>query len=519
MVSNKVADDVVRVIALDDDITVLRPLKRLLATRGFDVTPFTMRDDAIGSLRADPTGYDVFLLDRFLGPGIDGLDVLVEARQISPDLPVVMLSGDDSGVTAQAALKAGAFYYLQKPPEDLEVVSLTLLRATHYGRLQRRARTLEKQVELSDRFELMIGASPAIREVFQTVAKVAETDVSTLIQGETGAGKELTARAIHNRSARARGPFIALNCGAIPETLIDSELFGHARGAFTGATEARSGVFSEAHGGTVFLDEIGEIPLTVQQRLLRVLQEHEVRPVGGTGSRKIDVRVIAATNVDLEEMVRLQRFRADLYYRLHVVAIRLPPLRERMDDLPLIAVHLLEKHAAKMKRPVPHFSTSAIEAMLHYDWPGNVRELENVIQRALALTSSHEIGREALPERVVQGGGADFGPIAMTSIPIGRLGTEPPVAETHFDRAGSTGAPRPANGVGESTTWSDDQPFRKARDLALGEFERHYFTRLLRRTEGNLSEAARLAGLDRSNLRRALARLGMRPEDWRGSPR
>jgi two-component system, NtrC family, response regulator AtoC len=510
MVSKAATDEVVRVLALDDDITVLRPLKRLLATRGFEVTPFTMRDEAVTTLRSDPSGYDVFLLDRFLGPGIDGLDVLVEARQIAPDLPVVMLSGDDSGVTASAALKAGAFYYLQKPVEDMEVVSLTLLRATHYGRLQRRARTLEKQVELSDKFELMVGASPAIREVFATVAKVAETDVSVLIHGESGTGKELTARAIHNRSARARGPFIALNCGAIPETLIDSELFGHARGAFTGATEARSGVFSEAHGGTVFLDEIGEIPLTVQQRLLRVLQEHEVRPVGGTGSRKVDVRVIAATNVDLEEMVRQQRFRADLYYRLHVVAIRLPPLRERMDDLPLIAAHLLEKHAAKMKRPVPHFSGAAVEAMLLYGWPGNVRELENVIQRALALTSSAEIGLEALPPRVAMGGDE---PVAAPR--PGPNGVAP-------ERAPSNGAPRPLvaeAAVGEQATWSDDQPFRKARDIALTDFERRYFTRLLRRTEGNLSEAARLAGLDRSNLRRALARLGMRPEDWRGAPR
>jgi len=413
-----------------------------------------------------------------------------------------MLSGDDSGVTASAALKAGAFYYLQKPVEDMEVVSLTLLRASHYGRLQRRARTLEKQVELSDKFELMVGASAPIREVFATLAKVAETDISVFIHGESGTGKELTARAIHNRSARARGPFIALNCGAIPETLIDSELFGHARGAFTGATEARSGVFSEAHGGTVFLDEIGEIPLSVQQRLLRVLQEHEVRPVGGTGSRKVDVRVIAATNIDLEEMVRQQRFRADLYYRLHVVAIRLPPLRERMDDLPLIAAHLLEKHAAKMKRPVPHFSAAAMDAMVLYDWPGNVRELENVIQRALALSTSLEIGEEALPPRLLEGVEATR---ASAGNPAADLPDDPPEA------GGPTHGP-----AGPVDASSVEQPYRKAREIALGEFERRYFTRLLRRTEGNLSEAARMAGLDRSNLRRALARLGMRPEEWRG---
>jgi two-component system, NtrC family, response regulator HydG len=243
----------------------------------------------------------------------------------------------------------------------------------------------------------------------------------------------------------------------------------------------------------------------VQQRLLRVLQEHEVRPVGGTGSRKVDVRVIAATNVDLEEMVRQQRFRADLYYRLHVVAIRLPPLRERMDDLPLIAVHLLEKHAAKMKRPVPHFSPAAVEAMLGYDWAGNVRELENVIQRALALTSSAEIGIDALPPRVAQGAPAEL------PAPANGVGTTAGAVRVAEIEAGvPQGAPHPA-------TWTDEQIYRKAREIALNDFERRYFTRLLRRTEGNLSEAARLAGLDRSNLRRALARLGMRPEDWRGS--
>ncbi len=480
------ADDAIRVLALDDDIEVLRPIARLLTLRGFELTPHTTTDAALSALRAEPRGYDVFLLDRFLGPGQDGLDVLVAARKISPELPVVMLSGDESGVTASAALRAGAFHFLSKPVEDIEVVSLTLTRAAHFGRLQLRARVLEEQVQLNQRFEHMVGASPVMRELYAMVAKVAVADVSVLIQGESGTGKELAARAIHVRSTRARGPFVALNCGAIPENLIDSELFGHARGAFTGAVEARAGAFVEAHGGTLFLDEVGEIPLSVQQRLLRVLQEHEVRPVGGTGARKVDVRVIAATHVNLDDLVAEQRFRPDLYYRLNVVAVRMPPLRERMDDVPLIVAHLLEKHATRMKRPTPRFSPEAMAMLSRYHWPGNVRELENLIQRALALSAEQEIGPEVLPPRLAQGSAPR--PIVTEPIPA---------------------AP-------DELAWVDELTYKQARDHAIGQFERTYFERLLRRTDGNLSEAARIAGIDRSNLRRTLSRLGMKADSWRG---
>ncbi|HLU65441.1 MAG TPA: sigma-54 dependent transcriptional regulator [Kofleriaceae bacterium] len=482
-------DEPIHILALDDDLDILRPIGRLLARRGFEMTPFTTSGETLAALRAAPRAYDVLLLDRFLGQGEDGLDVLLQARKIAPELPVVMLSGDESGVTAQAALAAGAFHFLSKPSLDIEVVSLTLTRAAHYGRLQRRARALEEQVALSDQFEHMVGHSRAMREVFATVAKVAEADVSVLVEGESGTGKELAARAIHARSPRARGPFVAINCGAIPENLIDSELFGHARGAFTGAVEARAGAFVEANGGTVFLDEIGEIPLGVQQRLLRVLQEHEVRPVGGTGARKVDVRVIAATHVDLEQLVADAQFRADLFYRLNVVAVRMPPLRERMDDLPLITAHLIDKHAARMRRPPPRVSPAAMEALARYPWPGNVRELENVIQGVLALSAEVEIGPDALPPRITQ-----------REAPGGEGAPPAPSGDLHTDLA-----------------WVDQISYKDARERAIGSFERRYFERLLRRAEGNVSEAARLAGLDRSNLRRMLSRHGIRAEDWRGS--
>jgi DNA-binding NtrC family response regulator len=476
--------EVVRVLALDDEIDLLKPLKRLLADRGFDLVPFFEVNAALDALRTDGARFDVILLDRFLAGGVDGLDVLVQARKIAPDLPVVMLSGDDSGATAAAALKAGAFYYLTKPVEDLDIVALTLTRAAHHGRLQQRARQLEQQVVLTDQFEHMVGASAAMREVFATIAKVAETDVGVLIQGESGTGKELAARALHNRSARARGPFVALNCGAIPETLIDSELFGHARGAFTGATEARNGMFVEAHGGTVFLDEIGEMPLQVQQRLLRVLQEREVRPLGGSGARNVDVRVIAASHVDLEDHVNRQRFRADLFYRLNVVAIRLPALRERLDDLPVVAHHLFAKHAARMNRTPPHFSVEAMEALSRYDWPGNVRELENVVQRALALSHDIEVPRSALPPALL-----DAAPRTQQLVPD--LDTE--------------------------LAWSDEHSYTEARQLAAANFEKRYFLRQLQRAGGNVNQAARLAGIDKSNFRRALARLGITPDPTKQS--
>jgi len=478
------------VIALDDDIDVLRPIARLLSVRGFELSAHTTSESALSALRAEPRAFDVFLLlDRFLGAGEDGLDVLVAARKIAPELPVVMLSGDDdTGETAAAALHAGAFHFLSKPVEDMELVSLTLTRAAHYGRLQLRARVLEEQVTLDQRFEHMVGTSPAMRELYAMVATIAVADVSVLVQGESGTGKELAARAIHARSQRARGPFVAISCGSIPENLIDSELFGHARGAFTGAVEGRAGAFVEAHGGTLFLDEVGEIPLSVQQRLLRVLQEHEVRPVGGTGARAVDVRVIAATHVNLEDLVAEQRYRPDLYYRLNVVAVRVPPLRERMDDIPLVVAHLLEKHAARMKRPTPRFSAEAAALLSRYHWPGNVRELENLIQRALALSGEQEIGPEVLPPRLTQG--AAPRPIMPDDA------AAPPAAD--------------------ELAWVDELTYKQAREQAIGQFERHYFERLLRRTDGNLSEAARIAGLDRSNLRRTLSRLGMRAGSWRG---
>lgn len=480
-----------RVIAVDDQQEVLDSLKRLLRRRGFELECFTSPLDALAQVEKDSSRYDLLLLDVNM-PEMSGLEVLPRAKELDPLLPVIMLTADDSAETAVNALKGGAFNYLIKPLDDPDAVAITLARAGHHCRLQRRTRDLEKRVSDNERFETLVGSTPAMRDVFSLISKLADSDVNVLIQGESGTGKELVARAVHDRSSRREGPFVALNCGAIPEALIDSELFGHARGAFTGAVGARPGVFVEAHGGTLFLDEIGDIPLPVQLRLLRVLQESEVRAVGATGVRSVDVRVVCATHVDLEQATANKQFRLDLFYRLNVVNLVLPPLRDRLDDVPLLAAHLLDKHATRLGRSDKvMFSVRAIDALCSYDWPGNVRELENAVQRALAMTGGDQIDLPALPRRVTGG------MVALTR------GT-PALSATGLSSTPATGPSFP------DLSWTDAHGFSDAKRLALREFERAYLERLLERTKGNISEAARVAGIDRSNLKRVLARLGLR---------
>jgi two-component system, NtrC family, response regulator HydG len=317
----------------------------------------------------------------------------------------------------------------------------------------------------------LVGASAAMRKMRASLDRLGDQDVPILIQGESGTGKELVARALHERGARRRKRFVALNCGAIPESLIDSELFGHIKGAFTGATTDRAGVFVEADGGTLFLDEIGDMPLAVQARLLRVLQESEVRPLGGSGTRKVDVRVIAASHVDLAQAVEQGRFRQDLYYRLNVVVLRVPPLRERLDDLPLLAAHFIRKHGGK--KP-PTLSPDALEAMMDYSWPGNVRELENSVLHAIALHHGDGIGAESLPATI-----------------SGRRSSASSSMPTIEDDAANL------------------EPLTEAKRRASSAFEKRYLTKVMERAKGSVSEAARLAGLDRTNFRRLLQRHGI----------
>jgi DNA-binding NtrC family response regulator len=463
-----------RILALDDEPEVLRGLSRLLGRRGFSIEAHHRPVDALAQLREDGAEFDMFLLDLNM-PERHGLDVLDDIRRIDLAIPVVILTGDNRAETAVDALNRGAFNYLIKPLADADAAALTLRNACHFGRLMRRTQDLERRI--GDTPKGFVGSSPAMHKVHRLIERIAATDIAVLILGESGTGKEVVARRIHELSARASSPFVALNCGAFPESIIDSELFGHERGAFTGATKTRPGVFVEADGGTLFLDEVGEIPLPVQPRLLRVLQEGEVRPVGGTGERKIDVRVLAATNVDLQAAAAAKHFREDLFYRLNVVTIRLPPLRERIEDVPLLLAHFVEKHSRAQRRPAPKVHRDALAKLLDHDWPGNVRELENAIQRALALC---------------------VGDVIMPSDLPGEEPSRTPVGAGGGAAEGSSGDP---------LAWTDELSFRDARKRAQDEFERAYIVRLLAKTEGNISEAARRAGLDRSNFRRILGRL------------
>jgi len=333
-------------------------------------------------------------------PGINGLELVRQIHEFAPDLPCIVITGYGSPESSVEALKAGAYWYLEKPFDQghLDVVRRLVEQAIEHGRLKSENRLLQGQLRSKYRFENIIGSSAALRHVLETVSKVAMTESTVLITGESGTGKELVARAIHFNSKRADKMFVTVNCGAIPEDLLESELFGHVRGAFTNAVANREGRFSVAHEGTIFLDEIGDMSSTLQVKLLRVLQDRTFEPVGSSKTQSVDVRVIAATNQDLEDAIAARRFREDLYYRLNVIPIVVPPLRERRDDIPLLAQHFLNIANEGRGNQAVEFSDEVIERMTHFDWPGNVRELENLVERLVTLCAGRQIVATDLPK-------------------------------------------------------------------------------------------------------------------------
>jgi two-component system response regulator HydG len=466
-------------MVVEDDPEVARAIARKLGGDGLDVELADDPRPVLARLEAgEGDGWDVVLLDVGL-PGMSGIDVLRRFREANSLASIVMLTGDNSANTATTCMRAGAFYYLTKPFRPYELSSM-VESAARYSTLRRELAGVRQAIDdASD--QLLVGTSAAMRKLRAALDRLASQDVSILIRGESGTGKELVARALHERGGRRKRRFVALNCGAIPESLIDSELFGHTKGAFTGASADRQGVFVEADGGTLFLDEIGDMPTAVQARLLRVLQEGEVRPVGGSGVRTVDVRVIAATHVDLTAAVEHGRFRQDLFYRLNVVVLNVPPLRDRLEDLPILAAHFLRKHAGVMPMSL---SPDALDVMTSYSWPGNVRELENAVMHAIALHQGDVILPESLPATIMARGN-------------GRLTATIPV----------TGA-----------DGSDDQlpPLTEAKRRASAVFEKNYLTLAMERAKGSISEAARLAGLDRTNFRRLLQRHGIDATQFKG---
>ena len=384
------------ILVVDDDESLRRVVEYNLGEEGYHVR--TAPDGAAGLRAFQEASVDLVVTDVRM-PDMDGLELLTRVKTMQPDMPVIMLTAHGTINSAVEAMKLGAFDYLTKP-FNRDQLKAAVRKALEIAALTTENRQLRQVIVERFSFASMIAGSRAMRAVTETAARVAQGDTTVLLEGESGTGKELLAKAIHFHSPRKRGPFVTINCGAIPEQLLESELFGHRRGSFTGAVADKKGKFEAAHGGTIFLDEIGELPSLLQVKILRVLQEREIDKVGEARSIKVDVRVIAATNRDLEKMIADSTFRDDLYYRLAVVSIRVPPLRERTDDIPFLVDHFLTKHAERLARPRPTVDKAVYSTFNLYGWPGNIRELENVIERALVLDKDGLLGLEDLPDRL-----------------------------------------------------------------------------------------------------------------------
>jgi two-component system response regulator HydG len=367
-----------------------------LKLREFEPIWFTSAEQGLGALEREPV--DIVLTDLKM-PGINGIQFCERIVANRPDIPVIVMTAFGSMETAVAAIRAGAYDFVTKPI-DMDLLALTLQRAANHRELKEKIRLLSDVVEQSARCGELLGQSPIMQNLFDELGRVAAADASVLITGESGTGKELVARSIHQHSARKDGPFVAVNCAAFSETLLESELFGHVKGAFTDARQDRQGLFLAADGGTLFLDEIGEMPLSMQPKMLRALEESKLRPVGGDKERSFDVRLLTATNRDLETAVEEDRFRNDLFFRINVIQMQLPPLRARGTDVLLIANEFLKEFAARAGKEVGGLSEPVSERLMNYSWPGNVRELRNVIERAVALTQFDQLVVEDLPEKI-----------------------------------------------------------------------------------------------------------------------
>jgi two-component system response regulator HydG len=445
------------VLVVDDDADAAEMLAESLRARNYRATPETSPSEALSDAMNEEI--DVVLTDLQMR-SLDGLALCERIVGARPDLPVVVVTGHASVDAAIGALRAGAFDFIQKPV-DPEILALTVERAVTHHRLKSEVHRLRSDLADVRGFSKVLGESPAMRKVFDVIGRIAPTQATVLITGESGTGKELVARSIHEHSSRKEGPFVAINCAAVPATLLESELFGHAKGAFTDAKIARRGLFLEAQGGTLFLDEIGEMPLEMQVKLLRALQERRVRPVGDSNEVPFDARVIAATNRDLENEVHEKRFREDLYYRINVCSVNVPPLRDRDGDVPLLARVFVERFARKHEKAVKGIAAPALAKLVQYQWPGNVRELENGIERAVAMAQYDQLVIEDLPERVR--------------------------------------AYRPDQGTALL-------PATTAELVSMAELENRYMHHVLALVKGNKSAAARILGFDRRTLYRRLER-------------
>jgi DNA-binding NtrC family response regulator len=449
-----------RILILDDEPDMVESCRRILARRGHECIGTT--DPARGLAVLESESPDVVVTDLRM-PGMDGLEMMRRARDLDPDRPVIMLTAFATVESAVAAVKAGAFDYLPKP-FSLDQLTVAVDRAVAQRNLLLENRNLRDQLHQVYGFEKIIGSSDSIRRVLEFVRRAARSEANMLILGESGTGKELVARAIHANSPRSAGAFVPVDCAALPPNLLESELFGHERGAFTGAVASKPGLLETANGGTVLLDEIGELSLGLQVKLLRAIQEREIRRVGGTRQIPVDVRIVSATNRDLRELVEDGKFREDLFYRINVIDIVLPPLRERRGDVTLLAHTFLERHRNPRNSRLRDFSPEALQALEAYAWPGNVRELQNVVERACALAEGETITAADLPEHIRN-------PAAAPATA--------PEASIHLR-------------------------FKDAKARWIDEMEASYVSQILRRHRGNISQAARAAGVDRTTFHRLL---------------
>lgn len=451
-----------KILVVDDDQGLLTLMKTRLEAAGYVVRLAEKGEDALSS--AQDEIYNVAVLDLKM-EGMDGITLLEKLLAIQPHLPVIILTAYGTIASAVEATKKGAYDFLTKPFEAKDLLH-RLQKALEVGKLKVEVDRLRSLVRERYHFDNIIATSEKMQQVLCQVAQIAPTDSTICLYGESGTGKELIAKAIHMSSNRSQGPFVAINCGAIPEGLLESELFGHVKGSFTGADKRKQGLLQQADGGTLFMDEVAELTVPLQVKLLRVFQEHEFYPVGGVQPIKVNIRLIAATNQDLWKAIEEGRFREDLYYRIHVIPVYLPPLRERTEDIPLLASHFLQHFNREMNKDIKGFSPEAMQRLMLHRWPGNIRELANVVERAVALASGGEISSDQL-----------------------LLGRE--------------GAPESRSGI---------LPLTEARE----QFDRAYLTQLMSTTQGNVSRAAGLAGRYRAEFYKLLKKYGLDPAAFKG---
>ena len=441
-----------KVLVVDDDLGMCGMLSDVLKEEGFSVHTTGESFEASKILKKEE--FDVIVTDLKM-KGLKGLDLLEVAHKVAPMTPVIIITAFGTIESAIKAMKMGAYDYITKPFQMDEFV-LTVRKALENRLLKKEVIRLRKEVESRYDFHQLIGKSPSMQKIYDLIERISDSSSNVLITGESGTGKELVAKAIHYNGVRKEGPFVAINCAAIPETLLESELFGYKKGAFTDAKSDKKGLIFKANEGTLFLDEITEMPFTLQAKLLRVIEEREVRPLGDTNSYPIDVRIISTSNRDIASLIQQGHFRKDLYYRLKVIDIEMPPLRERKEDIPILVQHFIHKFSKELKKAVSSVSEDALKILLNYSWPGNVRELENIIQRAITLSQHEVILPDDLPASIIQK--------------------------------------------------TDEKLFEKAMEekFTLDQLEKEYVKRVLIETGGNKSKAAERLGLDRKTLYRKL---------------